>query len=436
MSATGYKSKTSSAVTVGETIQLKDFAEDVTITATTANVGSELTVNYSVSEIVTISYQWKQGTVNVGINANTFIPSEEGIYTVTISATGFNNKTSDAIRITEGNIASDGSEGNPFPLTEGEWKDGEIIAGTSSVWYSFKVTSGTVYNLYCNGYMYAAGGDGNKTADIVFEALYSDGSSIFNSSYISFTTPESFTASKSDIVKLKGTPWSIGGTGTFSIGYCIADTNVTLSSVTANGSSSVTTTQLTLSFDKAILLSVRDITIVMGGGTYPLGGNNTISVSGITYTVDISNLYVEGSQSTRTMSVAVQKTGYAITGSPKTTTAHYVVPSVPTGVNATALSSNSIRVSWNAVSGAASYRVAIANASQASVGLWNFDEKTDATSITFYGLNTSQTYYFRVIAYNGNLSGLESSTVSATTQSGGSGSVAPSIPTGVSASAT
>ena len=45
------------------------------------------------------SYQWKKDGVNVGTNSNTYIPEEEGSYTVTISAPWYNSKTSSAINV-------------------------------------------------------------------------------------------------------------------------------------------------------------------------------------------------------------------------------------------------------------------------------------------------------------------------------------------------
>jgi len=92
------------------------------------------------------------------------------------------------------------------------------------------------------------------------------------------------------------------------------DTVVTLNSVTANGSASQTTTQLTLTFDKAISdLSTSDITIsgVSGVTKYLYG-------SGPTYTLYISDFSTGGS-----LSVTVAKSGYTINGTPKTVTIYY-----------------------------------------------------------------------------------------------------------------
>jgi formylglycine-generating enzyme required for sulfatase activity len=57
-----------------------------------------LTANYSGSEKV--SYLWKNGETNVGTNSNKYTPPEAGSYTVTVSAAGYNNKTSAAVTVT------------------------------------------------------------------------------------------------------------------------------------------------------------------------------------------------------------------------------------------------------------------------------------------------------------------------------------------------
>ena len=91
------------------------------------------------------------------------------------------------------------------------------------------------------------------------------------------------------------------------------DSNITVNfnSVTANGSSAQTTTQLTLTFDKAIEgLSADDITLsgVTGVSKGTLSGSNP-------YILPVSGFTSDG-----TLSVAVAKSGYTINGSPKTVT--------------------------------------------------------------------------------------------------------------------
>jgi hypothetical protein len=94
---------------------------------------------------------------------------------------------------------------------------------------------------------------------------------------------------------------------TVTVYYAVA---VTFSSVTADGSASATTSKLTLTFDKAIDgLTASNITLSGVSGIT----KGTLSASGSTYTLQVSGLTASG-----TLTVAVSRTGYAISGSPKT----------------------------------------------------------------------------------------------------------------------
>ena len=92
-----------------------------------------------------------------------------------------------------------------------------------------------------------------------------------------------------------------------------APTYVTLSNVTADGSSTQTTTVLTLNFSQAIAnLTAYDITL-----THSVSGQSFVkgvpTASGSSYTLPISGFTSGG-----TLSVAVAKPGYSVSGSPKT----------------------------------------------------------------------------------------------------------------------
>ncbi|MDR1074214.1 MAG: fibronectin type III domain-containing protein [Treponema sp.] len=71
-------------------------------------------------------------------------------------------------------------------------------------------------------------------------------------------------------------------------------------------------------------------------------------------------------------------------------------PSVPTGVKATVQSSSNISVSWNSVSGAASYKIYRGVSSTWTPG----ETMVECASYTFTGLDASTTYYFRITAIN------------------------------------
>jgi hypothetical protein len=92
-------------------------------------------------------------------------------------------------------------------------------------------------------------------------------------------------------------------------------TAVTFSGVTANGSATETTTQLTLTFSAAITgLTEANITLSGVDGVE----KGSLSGSGPTYTLPIGG-FTEGG----TLTVAVAKSGYNISGSPKTVTIFY-----------------------------------------------------------------------------------------------------------------
>lgn len=108
--------------------------------------------------------------------------------------------------------------------------------------------------------------------------------------------------------------------------------SVTLNSVTANGSSLQTTTQLTLTFGQEITgLSANDITLSGVSGVT----KGTLSNTSAIYTLPISGFSSGGS-----LSVAVAKANYTISGSPKTVSIFYeggvIEPPIPITLDVTA----------------------------------------------------------------------------------------------------
>jgi fibronectin type 3 domain-containing protein len=97
---------------------------------------------------------------------------------------------------------------------------------------------------------------------------------------------------------------------------------------------------------------------------------------------------------------------------------------VPTGVSAAALSSSSIQIMWNSVSGAVSYTV---YRSGSSSGTYTSVSIGSATSYTDTSVSGGAIYYYKVSATGANGAGAQSAYVSAITL--------PVTPTGVSATA-
>ena len=110
-----------------------------------------------------------------------------------------------------------GTEEDPFTLTAGKWKNGSVPKQSSQAWYSFSVTSGTMYHVWWNE---NGSGDGTKTGNVVVYAKYSgETSSIFVLENSGWAIPKSFIASTSGTVQIIVMEW--GGTGTFAIAYSI-----------------------------------------------------------------------------------------------------------------------------------------------------------------------------------------------------------------------
>jgi len=107
-------------------------------------------------------------------------------------------------------------------------------------------------------------------------------------------------------------------------------TAVAFNGITQNGSASQTTTQLTLAFSQAISgLSASDITLSGVSGVT----KGTLISTGSSYILPISGFTSGG-----TLSVAVKKSGYAISGSPKTVAIYYNKP--PTAVTLSSVTQN------------------------------------------------------------------------------------------------
>jgi PKD repeat protein len=104
-------------------------------------------------------------------------------------------------------------------------------------------------------------------------------------------------------------------------------------------------------------------------------------------------------------------------------------PSAPASVNATAVSSSSISVSWGSVSGATSYSIYCASS---CLGSSSAVATSTSTSYTLTGLSGNTTYYTYVKANSSCGSSSYSSCASATTPPAGT---APATPTGLSATA-
>jgi len=109
-----------------------DLTGTITVSPSTGvTINTELTATYSGSE--TVSFQWEKDGSNEGTasttNPNKYTPTTVGIYTVTLSAEGYNSKTSVPVTVTTGS-------GTVPTITTATLPNGKV--GTA---YSQKVTA-------------------------------------------------------------------------------------------------------------------------------------------------------------------------------------------------------------------------------------------------------------------------------------------------------
>lgn len=87
-------------------------------------------------------------------------------------------------------------------------------------------------------------------------------------------------------------------------------------------------------------------------------------------------------------------------------------PMIPTGLSATALGSSQIKLSWNAVTGATSYKI---YSSASATGTFKVVGTSTTTGYSDKNLTAITTYYYKVSAVNANGEGTKSSAVPGTT---------------------
>jgi uncharacterized protein YjdB len=170
VSAAGYNSKTSAVVNVNDP-SLLTLDGTVTISPNTGvTTYMELTATYNGSESVTLSYHWEKDGSSVGTNSNTYTPTTAGSYTVTVSAMGYNSKTSAAVTVALSDLAGTITITPNTGVTAGteltatyngsetgltliyQWKNGDTNVGTNSNKYTPTVGGSYTVTVSIMGY--------------------------------------------------------------------------------------------------------------------------------------------------------------------------------------------------------------------------------------------------------------------------------------------
>jgi len=270
-----------------------------------AEVGETLTVKTSsLGGKGTISYQWKRGTIKIGTNSSTYIVQSadvDSVITVTVTRSGYTGSvTSPAI----GPIAIIPDGGNISVTFNSVTANGNEAQTTTALTLTFS------HEI-----------SGLTAGDITLTGVPGVDKGTLIGSETTYTLQISgFTASGTLNVAVAKFGYTINGSPKQVSIFCYippVDISVMLNSVTANGSSSQTTTELTLTFDKAITgLSANDI--ILTGVTGVTKGTLNADITAGTYTLPISGFTAGG-----TLNVAVAKSGYAISNSSKTVSIYY-----------------------------------------------------------------------------------------------------------------
>lgn len=203
-----------------------------------------------------------------------------------------------------------------------------------------------------------------------------------------------------------------GGTGTGGTGTGGTTTKPgEPTNVTATVASS---SSITVSWDAVSGATSYKVYYEMGPTSYDMTLADTVTATSYTHTgLKINTTYVYYIK-------AVNSAGESAAegGAPRgAATTRLIVPSTPTNVTATALSSGSIEISWTAATGATSYKIYWGDKS--SSAFTDLDGTSSTTSYISEDWPAGTTGYFKISAVNSDGESEKSSTVSAKTTGDG-----------------
>ena len=328
--------------------------------------------------IGTISYQWKRGTTDIGTNSSTYTvlaTDVGGAITVTVTREGYvNSVTSSAtasvpalVNVTFSSLTQNGSSTQltsqltlSFSQAITDISANDItLSGVTGVQKGILSCSGSTYTLPISGFtsggtltvaITKAGYNINSASrtiaiygapTVTFNIISQNGSTSQATTQLTLAFGQAITGLTASDITLSGvsgvTKGTLSGSGpTYtlaitttssgtltvavaksgfnfnptSITVLIFGTPITFNDLTQNGSSAQITSQLTLIFSQTITgLAASDITLSGVSGVT----RGTLNGSGGTYTLTIS-----GHTSSGTLTVAVAKSGFNISPTPRT----------------------------------------------------------------------------------------------------------------------
>ena len=342
----------------------------------TAQVGQTLTALVSaLGGSGTITYQWKRGTVNVGNNNGTYVLQTADLgSSITVTVTRAGNTGSVTSMRTNVVIAE-------IPALTGTVS----ITGAALVGETLTANTSDLRGTGAISYRWEAGGVivGTDSAEYSVR-IFDVGSSI---------TVTVTRAGRSGSVVSSATAVVVFNTPTGVTAVAASSSSVTVSWSSVSGATGY--------------YVYRSLS---SSGTYSQVGTST--------TTSYTNTGLLANTMYYYRVTAYNNNGESAQSSTVSATTLGIPPSNPTGVTATASSSSSITISWTSVSGATGYRI---YRSSSSTGTYSQVGTPTATSYTDTGLSANTMYFYKVSAVNNNGESAQSSTVSATTSIGVTG---------------
>jgi len=292
-----YGGKTATFNVTVNSIPPLDLTGDITIDEPAAfTAGTQLTAAYSGSEVVT--YQWKRNGVEInGATGSTYTTDKAGSYTVTVSAEGYNNKTSVAVIINQALYIITGS-GTTFTATRNGVTIGTANQLISNVIEAIKTSAGD--NQGC----IIQFGENGETVDLGTSSnvqFYNSNNSVWGLITLTGKITSALSSTTSGTIR---TSWEVSINSTADITNT-ADNNGNVfyhgstGTLTISGGTVSTTTGSAVynysegSQSRPVIISGGTVSATTGYAVYNTGNGGSVTISG-TATVTSANTATGG----------------------------------------------------------------------------------------------------------------------------------------------